>query len=171
MTLTRSWVTIAALPPGIAVGFALFDAVGRLSGYRPFRKEWKDLSLSEAEELSGSLRRAAKQMGFELAWVDCDDIDFVSVRNIEMETTWPGIRGGKQFPMRLSCFKSAIRPGQFDLQMKLANRTVVVWDSGERQTCNATAQKIVDIASGDAPRVMPEKGRAHWPASLADKTH
>jgi len=153
MTLRRSWLTIAALPPGTAVVFALLGAIGRLSGYRPFRQDWKNLPASEATTLSASIKRSAEQTGFISAWVAANRIDFVSVRNIELEMAPQWMRSGKDFPMRLSCFTRETRPGRVDLVMRLANRTVVLWDTGERDACRRIGRDIVALAAASSSQL------------------
>jgi hypothetical protein len=134
MSLSRSWWTLALAPLGIAVLFAIIDATGRVSGYRPFRRRWEHLSPHAAKDLSQRLLLAGRAEGFEPVWEDGEQGGFVAVRNMELETR-RHVADGKTFPMRLSVFIVPADAAHVEVNLKLENRTVVVWDTGERETC------------------------------------
>jgi hypothetical protein len=131
VSLTRTWLTIGLAPPGIAAAFALLTLLGRLSGYRPFVREWNDLTPEQSRELCRRIDAACEPNGFHVVWRAPDDEPpgLVAVRNIEMETR-NRLASGKQFPMRLSVLSTRTSGIDYDVTLKLGNRTVVLWDTG-----------------------------------------
>jgi hypothetical protein len=125
--------------------FAAIEALGWASGYRPFRRTWDNLPPHAARDLTQRLLNAARARGFTPAWQDEGEGEFVAVRNLELEKR-SRLNDGQTFPMRLSVFVRPIDPAHVAVDLKLANRTVVVWDSGERETCRQIGEAIVGAA-------------------------
>jgi hypothetical protein len=142
VSLSRTWWTLALAPPGAAAVFAVFEALGWVSGYRPFRRTWDNLPPHAARDLSVRLQAAAQANEFSQAWHDAQTGEFVAVRNMELEKQ-NRIASGTRFPMRLSVFVRALDPAHAAVDLKLANRTVVVWDTGERETCCRVGEAVV----------------------------
>jgi hypothetical protein len=145
ITLTRTWLTILLAPAGIAALIALLATVGWLSGYRPFRREWRNVPLAEAVEMAGRLRAQAEAHGFVAMWNGGAD-GFVSTWGMGLERT-SYFNTGKSFPMRLSLFIRRVKADRAKVSIKLALRTVVLWDSGERATCEQVAQSLIQAAT------------------------
>src|SRR3974390_2592084 len=59
MSLARSWLTLAACPPGFAAVILLVAVVGRLSGFCPFQRCWNRMSREEFVRLSAQIRQGA----------------------------------------------------------------------------------------------------------------
>ena len=145
VSLWRTWWTLALVPPGAAVVFALIATLGWVSGYRPFQRTWDGLSAEAAKGKAQGLLAAAERLGFRTAWHDAAGGSFVAVRNMELEHRRE-ISGGQDFPMRLSVFVRPTDPAHAQVRLKLANRTVVVWDSGERETCRRIGEAVTGAA-------------------------
>src|SRR5438046_5645172 len=133
ISLSRSWLTLLLAPLGVGILFLLIAACGRISGYRPFKQRWRNVPRDEAREFSDHLRAAAENNRFVTVW-RCHG-DFVAVGAMHLESS-ELVHHGNHFPMRLSLFMRRRGEHQADVELKLANRTVVYWDTGERATCD-----------------------------------
>jgi hypothetical protein len=145
MSLSQTWLTLVLLPPACAVVFAVVGVVGWVSGYRPFRRTWNSVPLSAVHDVSLQLQAAARSQGFKPVWHDAQTGQFVAVRNMELESQ-RRFNDGKIFPMRLSVFIRPTDPAHVAVELKLSNRTVVVWDSGERETCRQIGESFAGAA-------------------------
>ena len=141
VSLSRSWWTLALAPVGAAALFAVIEMLGRASGYRPFRRTWDNLLPHEARDQSLRLLGEAQAQGFVPVWQDARSGEFVALRNMDLEER-ARVVGGTRFPMRLSVFARPLDPAHVAVDLKLANRTVVVWDTGERETCRGIGEAI-----------------------------
>ena len=145
VSLARTWWTLGLVPIGAALVFGAIDGIGRASGYRPYRRSWQGLSAGAAKELSQRLLASAERLGFSSTWHDARSGAFVAVRNLAMEYRQQ-VPGALHFPMRLSVFVQSTDPAHVRVRLKLQNRTVVVWDTGERDTCRKVGEAVAGPA-------------------------
>lgn len=157
VSLMRSWLTIAALPPGIALLTALLGVVGRASGYQPFRMAWQGCTREQARALAAQLQRSAESQGFTVGW--CDDGTFVGVRNIELEQSRRPV-GGSDFPMRITLSIRHHDEQGCDVALTVANRSITLWDTGEGDTCRRVGYLVAGGAGEMATSASPPASRS-----------
>jgi hypothetical protein len=150
-SLMRSLVILAACVPGFTAIFALITAVAWLSGYRHAERRWKGLRPEEADALCAALHEAAEAQAFETMWRGRHGA-FVGVRDLALD--WEKITlSGTRFPMRLSVFAQEDARGLVEVGMRVAARSLVVWNTGERQRCEAMGEMLAEMAKGRAVSV------------------
>ncbi len=140
----------------IAVLLGILDAIGRASGYRPFVHRWEGVVSATADREIERIAESARQRGFEIVW--CKQAKgFVAVRSTNLEQNV--VNSGQAFPIRLSLFIQETDLAHCQLVMKLQNRTVVFWDTGESQTLANVGAWIVQGAAEPLPVPAPLPGR------------
>ncbi len=117
-----SFLAIATLSTLLSFG-------GWISGYRPFRKCWTHLSDEELSAAALRLRATAEAAGYRIAWSGAGG-DFVGVSGMALEGN-AALHSGSHFPVRV-CLRTRRRASRGEADLRLENRTVVLWDTGER---------------------------------------
>ena len=129
---------------------ALIATVGWLSGYRPFYACW-DISGSGSQQLlAGRLKEAAVKLGADIMW-EGPGGDFVGVIGMEREAE-TATHSGTEALVRISLFFKPDRA-----IFRVSGRTVVIWDTGERERNESIAQTIIQNA-GISSLVSPYQG-------------
>ena len=145
---TGSWMDSFFFVPAasfsaIAALMTLLSLGGLVSGYRPFRKKWDPLTDEEFRDVSARLVAAAEAEGYSIAWKR-ELGDFVGVMGIALERR-SGPHPGNDFPVRIS-FLSKSRFARREAELRLDNRTVVLWDTGERARLSALGAALLSRA-------------------------
>jgi hypothetical protein len=125
--------TIAAL--GILTLMTPLHLVGWVSGHRPFRAAWP---VQPDQERVAAVRaqEAIARAGFDVVW--SSEREVVAVKNMALESSTGLTHDGARFPMRLWF---AVARGRATL--RISSRTVVFWDSGERETLQREASPLL----------------------------
>jgi hypothetical protein len=148
----HDWLSLLLLPFIAAIPmvglYSLLAAAGWLSGHRAFEVKWTITDPASVRMLVHKVQDAATAIGADTMWVR-DDVGFVGVIGMEME--------GKRFihstagaPVRISLLCRGDKA-----TVKVSGRTVVIWDSGERERFAIIGQDLLRRASLDSHLETP----------------
>lgn len=119
---------------GAAGTFLLYGSLamlGFVSGYRSFKYTWHKINEHEVERIVDRAKYLLESAGFEIYWF-AKDTGFVGVKGMEKESETL-IHKGDNFPVRAYFRINKFSGGFYRADIKLENRTVVVWDTGEKR--------------------------------------
>jgi hypothetical protein len=116
ITLTRTWLTLGALPFAIGAAVAVLEGIAYLSGYRPFRYRWQKVTPAEALRICARLHSVAESRKLNVVWNDSACGSFIAFGQLN-----------KLEEMCLAVFSNGSVAGHRDVEMKLANRTSITW--------------------------------------------
>ena len=125
-----------------AVLFGLPEALGRLSGYRPFKTSWTIPTSSEAGRQAAALRRAARSRGFEVSWETLLG-GFVAVHGRERALQDGLTHSARKSPIRLFFDLVETSSDRFQARLEVQVCTCVVWDTGERERLEELGKKLL----------------------------
>ena len=112
---------------------------GFVSGYRPFKMKWENSEEHEILMRSRRLMDACKAYGFDIVWTN-EKGSFVAVLGLALEAKEVG-HAGTEVPVRVSLMSSA--RGSV---LKVQGRTVVLWDTGEKERMKSIGQELIKTA-------------------------
>jgi hypothetical protein len=141
------WIVAGLMLGGL---MALVAAVGWLSGYRPFYACWDISGPSSRIQLAGRLKAEAVKLGADIMWEGAGG-DFVGVIGMEREGE-SATHSGTEAPVRISLFLTPDKA-----VFRVTGRTVVIWDTGERERNASIAQTMIQNA-GVSSLVSPYQG-------------
>jgi len=132
----------------MAAPLSIAMALGHLSGYRAYGRTWNALTPGDADDLASRLKTAAQTLQFQITWDGGGRRGFVAVHSMHLEMR--ATNSGKWFPTRLHLFVKAGADGFRRAEMGVGIRTVVIWDTGERDRCRDIGETLVRMVADEA---------------------
>ena len=141
------WIAAPLMLGGLTT---LIAALGWLSGYRPFYACWDISDTNSMRQLAERLKEVAVKIGTDIMW-EGPGGDFVGVIGMEREGR-TATHSGTETPVRISLFFKSDKA-----IFRVTGRTVVIWDTGERERNASIAQTMIQNA-GVSSLVSPYQG-------------
>jgi hypothetical protein len=134
VSLTRTWITLGAVPIGFAAAVAVLAGIAYLTGYRPYRHRWQNLEAAHAMRICSLLWTAAQGKGCKRVWTDTATGSFIAVGQLN-----------RLEEMCLSVFNRRNDQGRHDVVLKLESRTAILWGG---RAIHDVGQSLVDQLAG-----------------------
>jgi hypothetical protein len=136
-------VSTAVLAPLLLAAInGLLAGIGWLSGYRPFVMRWSIADPNSLRLLPQQLKDAARKIGVDIMWEDIGG-SFVGVLGIEREGR-ALTHSAVDSPVRVSLLIKGA-----EATFKVAGRTVVLWDTGEKQRFASLGRTLLSDAGAE----------------------